>query len=281
MRLSKWVALALSIAVSTTSLSACGMLRTPYERQKIQEMGGSVKKKNEAEAAGADSGGGSAGGEGGGKEKKESPKILKEKKEGEKKPGQAESVGQRKERQKGQGLIYILPHEAKQQIRSDLEQAKQAGMRKSEQPKVQSQAQPQAKTAQKSKEQAPQLHEQAEMSAAVSKLEGVDKATVLVDAKHHAYVALSEDQKVKAKMVKAPHEANKKLNVKTEGDIPQPVQERIAAKLRALDPKIKTVHITNHVEHVQSFQHYADELTKGKIEPSTHALDDHLQDIWK
>ncbi|ARU61747.1 hypothetical protein CBW65_12465 [Tumebacillus avium] len=274
MRASKWVAMTLAIALASTATSACGIMRTPYERQKIQENGGTAKKPNEEQSANAGGGQGEGGGEqAAGKKKKEDPQIAKEKKEGQKQKFESESPGQRKERLKGQGLLYVLPG-AKERLeglrpgaKKDAEQAKakvKGETEKAEQPK-----------------QEVQLRHSGPLSAEVSKLEGVVEAIVLVDEKGNAFVALNEDQQVKAKMVKAPREANERIDVKTEGDIPQPIQERIASKLRAMNENIGTVHITNSPEHVKKFQRYAGKVVKGDIDETAHAAADHITDIWK
>ncbi|TCP55571.1 hypothetical protein EV586_103224 [Tumebacillus sp. BK434] len=272
MRASKWVALTLAMALASTATTACGILRTPYERQKIQENGGTAKKPNKEQAADAGGGGGEGGG-GGAKtagKKKEDPQIAKEKKEGEKKAGESESLGQRKERLKGQGLLYVLPG-----AKDRLEGLRPGVKKEAERAKVKGEAEAEKPA------KAVQLRHSGNMSAEVSKLEGVVEAIVLVDEKGHAFVALNEDRKVKAKMVKAPREANERIDVKTEGDIPQPIQERIAAKIRAMDKNIGTVHITNSADHVKKFQRYAGQAVKGDLDETAHAAADHITDIWK
>lgn len=276
MRASKWVAMTLAIALASTATSACGILRTPYERQKIQENGGTAKKPNEEQSANAGGGGEGEGGGGGAKtagKKKEDPQIAKEKKEGEKKKYQSESTGQRKEREKGQGLLYVLPG-AKQRL-----EGLRAGV-KGNAGQAKEKIKDETETTEKPDKEV-QLRHSGPMSAEVSKLEGVVEAIVLLDEKGNAFVALNEDQKVKAKMVKAPREANERIDVKTEGDIPQPIQERIAAKLRAMNENVGTVHITNSAEHVKKFQRYAGQVVKGDIDETAHAAADHITDIWK
>jgi hypothetical protein len=277
MRASKWIALALAAALSSSALTGCNVLRTPYERQKIQEKGGSVKKKEETGASEIGGGGGEGGDNKGGGKQKEDPKVAQEKKEGQKtvRKGRAESLGEKKEREKGQGLIYLLPDHAKSRIQKDLQDAKKAG-----QPGDQKDAKPQAAQTKHAPKQAPQLQYNRNLSAEVSKLEGVTNATVLIDGKHNAFVALNEYGNETAKTVKAPREANEKLGVKTEGRIPQPVQESIAKKLRKIDPGIKTVHITSDPEHVKSFQRYVTTTSQGNVDINVHALADHIQDIW-
>ncbi|MFD2171704.1 hypothetical protein [Tumebacillus lipolyticus] len=275
----RWVALALTVALLSGATTACSILRTPYERQKIQEKGGSLKKKAAAEAEKE-----KESGKGGGKQAGkpiENMMIAREKKEGEQKihPGRAESKGEKKERVKGQGLIYILPKATKEKIQADIRKAQRAGQRNRPVQEVQQGAKIAAEKGRQA-EIVPQLRYSPELSAAVSQLEGVASATVLVDAKNKAFVAL-HGQKKTASGDKQEQKAVEGLQVKVEGEIPQAMPERIAKKLHALDANIEVVHITANTEHVKSFQRYSGQAKKGEVNEGVHALADHIQDIWK
>lgn len=238
MRLGKMTLLAMSVMLVANTLSACNFLRTPYERQKIEENGGVAKKKSDE---GADAGG-SGKGEGG---KEAAKKDQKKKEEKEKVSStRAETKGERRERKKGQGVLYIAP-----------------------------------KTLE---DKTPHLSYEQKLSAAVSQLEGVGGATVLLDEEHRAYVAISSDAHAKRQNDDTATDENAKFNVKTVGEIPPTVQERIALKLRAMDGKIGRVNITNDPHHVDTLQRYAVKAAEGPPDGlNAQALAEHIQDIWR
>lgn len=69
MKRSQWWAVILVTVLCTGTASGCTILRTPYEKQKIAENGGQVKKKNEGQGSDQSSGGENkkeSGGKGGG-----------------------------------------------------------------------------------------------------------------------------------------------------------------------------------------------------------------------
>ena len=247
MRLGKCIALALTLLLmSNATLSACNTLRTPYERQKIAENGGTAKKESDK---GSDAGGGGEGegGKGAGGEKKGEDEAKTQQKQADKEkvsPKRAETKGERRERKKGQGVLYLAP-----------------------------------KTLE---DQTPKLAYEQKLSSAVSQLAGVGGATVLLDEEHRAYVALSTEPDAKSNDDALPIEQNPQYNVKTEGDIPKDVQERIAVKLRQLDGQIGLVQITSDPHHADTIERYAQNEAQGaNNDMNTQALTEHIQDIWK
>ncbi|MGB8956010.1 MAG: hypothetical protein WCC10_11590 [Tumebacillaceae bacterium] len=295
MRLGKMTLLALSLMLVANTLSACNFLRTPYERQKINENGGVAKKKSDE---GADTGGGGKG-EGG----KEAGIQEKKKKEEKEKffPNRAETKGEQKERMKGQGVLFIVPKKLgelkepkkgqgalgiapkKQGEQKDSKtQGEQKEPKKDEQKDSQKGAGLLGIGAKTLVDKTPKLSYEQQLSAAVSQLEGVGGATVLLDDEHRAYVAISSDPNAKRKYDDKPIEENTKYKVKTEGDIPATVQERIAVKLRAMDSQIGLVNITDDPHHADTLQRYAVKAAEGKADDvNAQALADHIQDIWK
>lgn len=244
MRLGKMMLLALSVVLVSNTLSACNFLRTPYERQKINENGGVAKKASD-EGSDAGGGGKGEGGKGATGGPKDGKAEIKKKEDREKAShDRAETKGERKERMKGQGVLYYAPKTLK--------------------------------------DETPKLSYEPKLSAAVSQLEGVGGATVLLDDDHHAYVAISNDPQAKRKEEGAPAGVNTKYNVKTEGDIPATVQERIALKLRSIDAKIGRVNITDDPHHVDTVHRYAVKAADGSADDlNTQALAEHIEDIWK
>ena len=278
MRLGKMTLLALSMMLVASTLSACNFLRTPYERQKINENGGVAKKASDE---GADHGGGGKGE--GGKE----AGIQEQKKKADKEkvlPSRAETKGERKERMKGQGVLYIAPKKLGEQKEPkkgqgvlDIGPKKQGEQKESKQGADVLGIGPKTLV-----DKTPKLSYEQQLSAAVSQLEGVGGATVLLDDEHRAYVAISTDPNAQRKYDDKPIEENTEFKVKIEGDIPVAVQERIADKLRALDRQIGLVNITDDPHHVDTLQRYAVKAAEGKPDDlNAQALAEHIQDIWK
>jgi hypothetical protein len=223
MRARKGIVFGLALLLAAGSATACSSLRTPYEREKMAESGGKAKKAKQQTST----------------------------------PGRAETVGEKEEREKGQGLLYMANRQ----------------MAKME-------SQEEGKPAKVLEEDPLHLLYNVEMSSEVAKLEGVESATVLLDDEHNAYVALEGGMKAKSDE-KSAVQNNDKLNVKTEGEIPKTLQEKIASKIRDIDPLVKTVHITSDPGHVNSFRRYATQLSKGEtVNMNTHALAERIQDIW-
>lgn len=128
-------------------------------------------------------------------------------------------------------------------------------------------------------EKYPRLLYNQQLSTVVSQVEGVTSATVLLDDEHKAFVSLTAPD-VKAEEMEV--EENEKLHVKTEGEIPQKTQEKIAKSLRKSDPLIEEVYITNNPRHVENFNRYATRSLKGDVDDNrSKALAEHIQDIWK
>ncbi|HEU4962774.1 MAG TPA: YhcN/YlaJ family sporulation lipoprotein [Bacilli bacterium] len=297
MRAAKWIALSLSVLFVTNTMTACSVLRTPFERQKIAENGGTAKKKNEAEASSVGGGGGDQeGSKQGGQAKtaaKKDPKQQmadREKAEGSKIPDKraSESLGQKKEREQGQGLFYVVPRMLDDtrddayydEPQRDLAQ-ENAELRKKLAEHKKANKPGTLATPDKVQDTEYQLAYNQPMTSAVSRLEGVDGGTVLLDANQNAYVAI-DGQDALQKYVKAPFEADDRLRVKLEGKVPRPLQEDIASKLRSIDPTIGTVYITTNPEHVKSFHRYASQISRGEVNSlESKALADHIKDIWK
>ncbi|PWK10246.1 YhcN/YlaJ family sporulation lipoprotein [Tumebacillus permanentifrigoris] len=83
MNRSRWWKLTLTAVLLAGLTSGCTVLRTPYEKAKIAENGGQVKKKQEGEGAGQASGGENkeqSGGKGGGADQKDEDKKKTESK---------------------------------------------------------------------------------------------------------------------------------------------------------------------------------------------------------
>lgn len=126
---------------------------------------------------------------------------------------------------------------------------------------------------------APKLMYSKSLSEVVSQSEGVANGTVLLDEEHNAYVAISAPN-TKADEITV--EENKALNVKTEGEIPKPLQEKVATNLRKADSLVDTVYITNNPRHAEDFNRYAEKAMKDDInDVRSKALAEHIQDIWK
>ncbi|MCX7569897.1 YhcN/YlaJ family sporulation lipoprotein [Tumebacillus sp. DT12] len=293
MRAMKTIALGLAVVMLSATLSGCGVMRTPYERAKIQEQGGTAKKKEEGgEAKGGEGGKGSdvTSASAGPKQKAEAKKKAEDKKPST--PGRAETMAEKRERVKGQGLIYVLPDMRPEPNVAGTAEDKPKALPK---PKSNYKAESQNKlkpgpsetlTAKDKPEkiladQKPHLLYNAYISGEVSKVEGVESSTVLIDDEHNAYVSLSTGNEKKSESgEKPPVKKNESLKVRSEGEIQEDLQEKVATKVRSLDPLVETVHITNNPEHVKSFSRYATQITKGDINLNTHALAEHIQDIW-
>jgi hypothetical protein len=272
MRAKKGIALGLVLLLAAGSATACTSLRTPYERTKMAENGGAVKKQDEG--GGDKKKGGQGGGEGGKGSDAGASSAPKEDKVGQAKaaeakkkpsqPGRAETVGEKEERLKGQGLLYL----GNQKLGIE-----QPGRTKPQEMKKADESKP---------TEGADLAYHKKMSVEVAKLEGVDSATVLLDTKHNAYVALTAADTEAPKGDDQPAvKSNDKLKVKTEGNVSQSVQEKIAEKLRSMDSEVGTVNITANPNHVKSFQRYTTDLQNGETGIKTQALSDHIQDIWK
>jgi len=303
MRMARTLAFTLTVLLASQLGAGCNMLRTPYERQKIAESGeagksgGSDKAADTAGQGGEkkeggekQQGGGGEEKEGGGGEAKTSgknPKGQRQDPQEEKvDPDRAETKAERAERLKGQGVLFVLPNflpkpnvgggkeqaqpekQQKQQKKGQAQSAKSKG----DDPLQQMKAQQEDKNV--------RLQYNRALSSAVAKIEGIDGAIVLLDDQHQAYVALSagESGANKEKTV----QENKKLNVKSEGEVPTAMQEKVTKTLRTTDPLVSTVHLTNDPEHLKSFLRYATQLQNGETSGmSTQALADHIEDIWK
>lgn len=295
MRASKWIALCLAVTVVSGVLPGCSVMRTPYERQKIAEQGGKAKKEQEPTEAGG--GEGQEGGEkkGAGKAsaagKKQDEKtqrmIKREKQESEKMPNprMSENLGEKKERQKGQGLLYVVPRFVERTDETGHYDEPQRERRQVadvpvKRPGVVAMPEVQA-VPERGKEKEYRLLYSKAMTSEVSRLEGVEGGTVLLDHKNQAYVAISDRAAVKT-YVRAPLKADETLKVKVEGKVPTPLQEKIVKTLRGMDPTVGTVYITSNPEHVESFERYAGQTQEGRVNSlESKALADHIQDIWK
>jgi hypothetical protein len=83
------------------------------------------------------------------------------------------------------------------------------------------------------------------LSQSLRSVEGVQEAVVLLDGSYNAYVALRTDLDLAHHYVKAPLGANDNPHVKVHGQLPMPIQGKLAALLRKGEPRIRTVHLTN------------------------------------
>jgi hypothetical protein len=259
MRYRKLLALGLTLLVMSSQLSACNFLRTPYERQKIAENGGIAKKKEKDGEGAAEGSGGEKEGEG---QKKGEDKKKKEDKE-KVDPTRAETKGERRERLKGQGILYVMPKNVKE------EGSEPGKLDKSD------------RLLSKAEEKEPHLLYNKWLSTEVSTLEGVATGTVLLDDHHQAYVGIVTSA-AGVRGDEAVQGFDKQQNVKTEGKISKALQAKVASTLRKSDPLIGTVHITSDPEHVQSLQRYAARYEKGATEDlHSQALAEHIEDIWK
>ncbi|KEO82152.1 hypothetical protein [Tumebacillus flagellatus] len=240
-----WIALTLSALLVASTTSGCTVLRTPYEKQKIAENGGQVKKKQEGQGSDQASGGEDkkqSGGKGGGGATTQSKEEKKDEKKEEKKEDKKEDKVQTLERKPNDPLAILQ---------------------------------------EKNEEKNPHLLYSQTLSSQISQLEGVVGSTVLLDEEHNAYVAIYTGDKQKYDR-DAPKTNNEKMRVKTEGDIPQKQQAAISKKLRQLDPLVGTVYITDNPAHAESFNRYANQIAKGGAGTlNTQALAEHIQDIWK
>ncbi|MBL0386610.1 YhcN/YlaJ family sporulation lipoprotein [Tumebacillus sp. ITR2] len=232
-----WIALTLAALLVAGTTSGCTVLRTPYEKQKIAENGGQVKKKQEGQGSDQSSGG---------EDKKQSG-------------GKGESGGdtattQSKQEKKDKAKIESTPRK---------------------------QNDPLAILQEKNDDKNPHLLYSQTLSSEVSQLEGIVSSTVLLDEEHNAYVAIYTGEKQKYDR-DAPKETNEKLRVQTEGDITKKKQESISKSLRKMDPLVNTVYITDNPSHAESFNRYANQISKGGAgSMNTQALAEHIQDIWK
>jgi hypothetical protein len=128
-------------------------------------------------------------------------------------------------------------------------------------------------------EKSPRLLYNQSLSTDVSMVQGVGNATVLLDDDHNAYVAIAAPD---AKSDEVKKNEDKKMHVKTEGDISEKVQAEIAKTLRKSDPLVSNVYLTNDPEHVRNFDRYATRSLKGNVDDmQSKALAEHIQDIWK
>lgn len=242
MNRSRWLRLTLTAVLVASMTSGCTILRTPYEKAKIAENGGQVKKKQEGQGSDNSSGGenqqqSGGKGRGGGAKKAEN----KKKAEGKKK-------------EKSQASTSSTPRK---------------------------QNDPLTILQEKTDDKNPHLLYSQTMSTQVSQLEGVVGSTILLDEEHNAYVAIYTGEKQKHDR-DAPKESNEKLKIKTEGDIPKKLQERIAKKIRSIDPLVGVVHITDNPSHAESFRRFATAITNGgAAKLNTQALAEHIEDIWK
>jgi hypothetical protein len=283
----KTVMLSLAVLLFSTTLSGCSVMLTPYERAKIHEQGGTVKKKKEGgeEEKGSDT----SSAENGKKTDREKKKAADHKPSH---PGRAETVAEMREREKGQGLFYVYPQilpkpnvvgkdtPPKQALKGE---TRTGNYKAKSQAKFNPAAKPEPPQPEKRLEdKKPHLLFNAFLSKEVSKVEGVDSSIVLIDDELNAFVALNPSDGKKAdKGEKPPIQKNEILRVQSEGEIPVPLQEKVAAKVRGLNPLVKTVHITNNPEHVERIQRYAVLMQRGEpVDLHTQALAEHIQDIW-
>jgi len=242
MRASKWLAGTLAVFLLSGTMAGCTVMRTPYEQEKMKEMGGAKKPAEEGGGGGGGEKKQGGGGEGGGGGEMAGAPDQEKKKKDEK--GKEESGGG-------------------------------GGKKKDEEGKAETAGQDKAKTKDKGGKQgraylyatpadeSPRLLFNQQLSNQVSEVEGVASATVLLDEEHKAYVALAApDSKTGERSV----EENKKLGVTTEGEIPKKTQEKIQKALSKSDPLIEEVYITNDPRHVENFNRYAVRSLKGDVD---------------
>ncbi|MGZ4134829.1 MAG: YhcN/YlaJ family sporulation lipoprotein [Tumebacillaceae bacterium] len=260
MRVLKSIGLGLAVLLLTQTFSACTMLRTPYEKAKINENGGTVEAPEDA--AGSDRGGGEEKKGGGGKQEKADPGKFKVEQ------NRAETYNQRRARDKQGGALYSSPYS------QDTERMKAQKEQQKKKPKK-------SKASAQSVQPATRLSYNKGLSNEVSKVDGVNYGTVLIDRKHNAYVALDSDTKPST-LEGVATQVNKTLNIKAQGEVPADIQRKVAERLRAADDKIGTVFVTNDPSHVKTFDRYAQEMRNGTInQMSAEALTEHIEDIWK
>jgi hypothetical protein len=264
MRVSKSIGFCLAMLLLTQTISACTVLRTPYEKAKINENGGTVEAPEDKEGGG-DKGGGGKGGS---------------KKQGKADPGKfkvqadrAETYNQKRTREKQGGALTSSPYS------QDTERKK--AQAEQQQGKAKKQGGKASQATVQGTQNTPRMAYCKGLSSQVSKIEGVDSGIVLLDRDHNAYVAVLSDTKTST-FDGVATQVNQALNVKSQGEVPADTQRRIAERLRATDTQVGTVYITNDPSHVKTFQRYATESRTGKLsEMSAEALTEHIEDIWK
>jgi hypothetical protein len=124
------------------------------------------------------------------------------------------------------------------------------------------------------------LRESKALAQAVRKeLDGAG-AVVLLDERKNAYVGITPTQNYQRVYVRAPFEAPHRERIRASGQIPSPVQKRIADTLRREDPQVKTVYLTFEREDVQRLVRVAG--AGGRVQTFKESLASSVvQEIWK
>jgi hypothetical protein len=241
MNRSRWIALTLTAVLFAGTTSGCTVLRTPYEKAKIAENGGQVKKKQEGQGSDQSSGGedkkqsgGKGGGNGQGDESKQQDETRK------KEESQAKTTA--KPRPVNDPLTAL-------QERTDDKNA--------------------------------HLLYSKTMSSEVSQLEGVVSSTILLDEEHNAYVAIytGDKQKYDRDAPKETNEKLKvKTEGDISPKLQERISKKLR-ELDPLVGVVHITDNPAHAASFQRYALTI--TNGGAATLNTQALAEHIEDIWK